>query len=214
MDLQYHVEWRSGRIVSKGWLLKGSFSIKSIAFLKVEENYLENKNGGGKINNPSITALYHFCPNFIDFNGTKTTTIQTWRALVQTSKLGLIDLNPSSNAARKIIYFVYKAVLMILQLLPVVSRWQMLVVRVKRFIYQNIRTISISESQKPTNILQKSAHSSQCTLFVKRLNESLGGCCCLMSLTLGDFLGRWCKWCFYCVQRARKRLISVWILKP
>ena len=142
-----------------------------------------------KINNPSITALYHFCPNFIDFNGTKTTTIQTWRALVQTSKLGLIDLNPSSNAARKIIYFVYKAVLMILQLLPVVSRWQMLVVRVKRFIYQNIRTISISESQKPTNILQKSAHSSQCTLFVKRLNESLGGCCCLMSLTLGDFLG-------------------------
>ena len=63
----------------------------------------------------------------------------------------------------------------------------MLVVRVKRFIYQNIRTISISESQKPTNILQKSAHSSQCTLFVKRLNESLGGCCCLMSLTLGDF---------------------------
>ena len=51
----------------------------------------------------------------------------------------------------------------------------MLVVRVKRFIYQNIRTIPISESQKPTNILQKSAHSSQCTLFVKRLNESLGG---------------------------------------
>ena len=65
----------------------------------------------------------------------------------------------------------------------------MLVVRVKRFIYQNIRTIPISESQKPTNILQKSAHSSQCTLFVKRLNESLGGCCCLMSLTLGDFFG-------------------------
>ena len=60
----------------------------------------------GKINNPSITVLYHFCPNFIDFNGTKTTTIQTWRALVQTSKLGLIDLNPSSNDARKIIYFV------------------------------------------------------------------------------------------------------------
>ena len=42
------------------------------------------------------------------FNGNKTTTaaVQTWRALVQTSKLGLIDLNPSSNDARKIIYFV------------------------------------------------------------------------------------------------------------
>ena len=39
------------------------------------------------------------------FNGNKT-TVQTWRALVQTSKLGLIDLNPSSNDARKIIYFV------------------------------------------------------------------------------------------------------------
>ena len=39
MDLQYHWEWRSGRIESKGWLFKeGSFSIKSTVFLKVEEN--------------------------------------------------------------------------------------------------------------------------------------------------------------------------------
>jgi len=42
-------------------------------------------------------------------------------------------------------------------------------------------------AEKPTTFLRKSAHSSQCALFVKRLNESLGGCCCLMSLTLGDF---------------------------